>query len=84
MKVQGYIEALIASDSDLQDYLDKNLPDPRRYPHGENSVTRTSKLSFDQIAKQFTPAADLLSLLVQLERQAIPKALLKHTSDRSI
>src|SRR5437016_2781643 len=49
MTVKTYIEELKASDSDLQDYLDKNLLDPRRYPGSENSVTRTWKLSFDQI-----------------------------------
>ncbi|KAH8585975.1 heterokaryon incompatibility protein-domain-containing protein [Bisporella sp. PMI_857] len=84
MTVKSYIEELKASDSDLQDYLDENLPDPRRYPDSENSVTRTWKLSFDQIAKCFPRAADLLSLMVQLDRQAIPKALLQHKSDRSI
>jgi hypothetical protein len=84
MTVQTYIEELKASDSDLQDYLDENLPDLRRYPDSENSVTRTWKLSFDQIAKHLPRAANLLSLMVQLNRQAIPKALLKHKSDRSI
>ena len=84
MTVQTYIEELKASDSDLQDYLDENLPDPRRYPDSENSITRTWKLSFDQIAKHLPRAANLLSLMVQLDRQAIPKAHLKHKSDRSI
>ena len=84
MTVKIYIEELKASDSDLQDYLDENLPDPRRYPGSENSVTRTWKLSFDQITKHLPRAANLLSLMVQLDRQAIPKTLLKHRSDRSI
>jgi len=84
MTVKTYIQELKASDSDLQDYLDENLPDPRRYPGSENSVTRTWKLSFDQIAKHLPRAANLLSLMVQLDRQAIPKALLKHGNDRSI
>ena len=82
--VKTYLEELKASDSDLQDYLDKNLPDPRRYPGSENSVTRTWKLSFDQIAKHFPRATNLLSLMVQLDRQAIPKALLRYRSERSI
>jgi tetratricopeptide (TPR) repeat protein len=84
MTVQTYILELKASDSDLQDYLDENLPDPRRYPGSENSVTRTWKLSFDQIARQMPRAADLLSLMVQLDRQVIPKALLKDKNDRNI
>jgi hypothetical protein len=50
--VKTYFEKLKESDSDLQDYLKEDLPDPRRYPENENSVIRTWKLSFDQIAKQ--------------------------------
>lgn len=84
MMVKKYIEGLKASDSDLQDYLAENLPDPRRYPDNENSIARTWKLSFDQIANSLPQAANLLSLMVQLDRQAIPKALLKYESGRSI
>lgn len=84
MMVKQYIEELKASDSDLQDYLDENLPDPRRYPDSENSITRTLNMLLDQIAKHFPRAADLLSLMVQLDQHAIPKAVLKHKSDRSI
>ncbi len=50
--VKTYFEKLKESDSDLQDYLEEDLPDPQRYPDNENSVIRTWKLSFDQIAKQ--------------------------------
>lgn len=64
MTVQACIHELNASDLDLQDYLDENLPDLRRYPGSENSVNRTRKLSFDQIAKHSPRAADLLSLMV--------------------
>ncbi|EHK98765.1 putative Vegetative incompatibility protein HET-E-1 [Glarea lozoyensis 74030] len=32
MTVESYIKELEASDSDLQDYMDESLPDPRRYP----------------------------------------------------
>ncbi|RDW63506.1 hypothetical protein BP6252_11051 [Coleophoma cylindrospora] len=82
--VRQYINELQQSDSDLQDYLEEHIPDPRRYPESENSVIRTWKLSFDQIARQNTRAANLLSLMVQLDRQAIPKALLKNENERSI
>jgi len=68
MTVRTYIEDLNRSDSDLQDYLDEDLPDPRRYPTSENSVIRTWKLSFDQIAKQRPRAAELLSLMAVLDR----------------
>jgi tetratricopeptide (TPR) repeat protein len=84
MTVQTYMKELSASDSDLQDYLDEDLPDPRRHPNSENSVIRTWKLSFDQIATHSPRAADLLSLIVQLDRQAIPKTLLKRKDERGI
>jgi tetratricopeptide (TPR) repeat protein len=68
----------------LQDYLEEDLPDPRRYPDSENSVIRTWKLSFDQIAQQRPRAADLLSIMVLLDRQAIPRNLLKQGDERNI
>jgi len=82
--VKIYFERLKESDFDLQDYLEEDLPDPRRYPDSENSVIRTWKLSFDQIAKQRPRAAELLSIMVLLDRQAIPKTLLKQGRERNI
>jgi len=84
MSVAVYIESLRHSDSDLQDYLNEDLPDPRRDPASENSVIRTWKLSFDQIAKQKPRATKLLSLMAVLDRQAIPKSLLHEKNERSI
>ncbi len=82
--VKAYFDRLKESDLDLQDYLEEDLPDPRRYPESENSVIRTWKLSFDQIAQQGPRAADLLSIMVLLDRQAIPKSLLKQGDERNI
>jgi hypothetical protein len=82
--VKAYFERLKESDFDLQDYLEEDLPDPRRYPDSENSVIRTWKLSFDQIAKQRPRAAELLSIMVLLDRRAIPKTLLKQGRERNI
>ena len=82
--VKTYLERLKESDFDLQDYLEEDLPDTRRYPDSENSVIRTWKLSFDQIAKQRPRAAELLSIMVLLDRQAIPKTLLKQGLERNI
>lgn len=41
MIVAIYIKSLNNSNSDLQDYLDEDLPDPRRDPASKNSVIRT-------------------------------------------
>ena len=82
--VKTYFDRLKESDLVLQDYLEEDLPDPRRYPDSENSVIRTLKLSFDQIAQQRPRAADLLSIMVLLDRQAIPRNLLKQGDERNI
>jgi tetratricopeptide (TPR) repeat protein len=84
MAITSYIEDLTKSDSDLEDYLDEDLPDPRRDPSSENSVIRTWKLSIDQVVKQRPRAAELLSLMAVLDRQAIPKTILHQDSDRSV
>ncbi len=84
MTVAAYIQCLLESDSELQDYLDEDLPDPRRDPSSENSVIRTWKLSFDQIAKQKPRAAKILSLIAVLDRQAIPKSLFCEKDTQSI
>lgn len=82
--VTTYLERLKESDFDLQDYLEEDLPDPRRYPDSENSVIRTWKVSFDQVAQQRPRAAELLSIMVLLDRQAIPREFLKREDERNI
>jgi hypothetical protein len=66
MEVTTYID-LTKSDCDLQDYLDENFPNPRRYATSQNSTIITWKLSFDQIIKQRPQAAELLSLMAAVD-----------------
>jgi hypothetical protein len=80
--VEGYLEAFYAEDSEIQDLLSEDLPDLRRDFESQNSVTRTWKVSFDQIRKQKPRAAEMLSLMAVLDRQGIPKTLLRRDGER--
>ena len=75
---------LRTDDSDLQDLLDEDLGDLRRDSESQNSVIRTWKLSFGLISEQKPRAAEMLSLMAALDRQGIPKSLLRNDADRNI
>ena len=82
IKVEEYLEAFYAEDSEIQDLLSEDLPDLRRDFESQNSVTRTWKVSFDQIRKQKPRAAEILSLMAILDRQGILKTLLRRDGER--
>ena len=79
-----YLDMFRTDDSEVQDLLDEDLGDLRRDSESQSSVIRTWKLSFDLICKQKLRAAEMLSLMAVLDRQGIPKSLLRHDADRSI
>jgi hypothetical protein len=79
--VADYLEALQASDSDEIELLNEDLPDPRRDLDAPSFV-RTWKLSFDLLSTE--AQAEMLSLAAVLDRQGIPKSLLRKDSDRTI
>ena len=60
-----------------EEFLHEELDDSRRDEDSVNSVFRTWKLSHDLIKQQKPQAADLLSLLAMLDRQSVPRFLLK-------
>ncbi|KAL8828243.1 MAG: hypothetical protein Q9170_006687 [Blastenia crenularia] len=75
ISIADYTSALHGDEA--EEFLDEELDDARRDEESVNSAFRTWKLSFDQIKQQKPRAADLLSLLAMLDRQSIPKFLLK-------
>ena len=78
ISITDYITALQGKDAAVaEEFLHEELDDARRDEESVNSVFRTWKLSYDQIKEQKPRAADLLSLLAMLDRQSIPKFLLK-------
>ena len=84
MPIQQYLTALEEHETNLKDFLTKELQDPRRQRGFPNSVFRTWKLSFDQILAQGPLAGKLLSLIAMLDRQHIPKNLLQSSTERQV
>lgn len=75
LSIIEYTNALQGADA--EEFLHEELDDNRRDEESVNSVFRTWKLSYDQIKQQKPPAAELISLLVMLDRQSVPRFLLK-------
>ena len=73
--IAEYTNALRGENA--EEFLHEELDDSRRDEESVNSVFRTWKLSHDQIKRQKPRAAELLSLLAMLDRQSVPKSLLK-------
>ena len=78
VSIADYTIAIQGNDAAVaEEFLHEELDDSRRDEESVNSVFRTWKLSYDQIKQQKPRAADLLSLLAMLDRQSVPKFLLK-------
>ncbi|KAL8994685.1 MAG: hypothetical protein Q9169_005415 [Polycauliona sp. 2 TL-2023] len=75
ISIDEYTTALQGKEA--EEFLHEELDDARRDEDSINSVYRTFKLSYDQIKKQKPRAVELLCLLAMLDRQSIPKSLLK-------
>ena len=75
ISVAEYLEALEGDDA--EEFLQEELDDSRRDEDSINSVFRSWKLSFERISKLKPRAAEFLSLLGMLDRQSIPKWLVK-------
>ena len=73
--ISDYTNALRGENA--EEFLHEELDDSRRDEESVNSVFRTWKLSHDQIRQQKPRAAELLSLLAMLDRQSVPKSLLR-------
>jgi hypothetical protein len=84
ISIEEYLDAFRANDSEIQDLLSEDLPDHRRDFESQSSVIRTWKVSFDQIRKQKPRAAEILSLMAVLDRQGIPKMLLRGDGERGV
>lgn len=82
MSVAEYLRLLKKGQADEFDLLQSSVHDPSRDYEIQNAVFQTWKISFDQISKQNPRSADLLSLMVMLDRQSIP-AMLMQQSDES-
>lgn len=84
IKVSEYMEILRANHAEVEDLLSEELGDHRRYPESPSSILESLKPSFDQIVRQKPLAADLLSFMAFVDRNGIPKSLLKRDGVRTI
>jgi hypothetical protein len=69
--IAKYLQLFRAGKADTSDLLKKGIHDPGRDYKIQNSVMQTWKISFNQISKQDPRAAEVLSLMAVLDRQAI-------------
>ena len=71
-----YLQMYHASDASKIKLLSQNFEDNERHADSKNPVAVTWAITFDLIRKNNPHAAELLSLMSMLDRQAIPKSLL--------
>lgn len=71
-----YVELLHGTQKDVIGLMSKEFRDSTRYPGSQNAVATTWLVSFDQIRKSDTAAADLLSFISRIEPKGIPQSLL--------
>ena len=76
-----YLQLFRNGEADIPNLLAESIDDPGRDRETSNSVFQTWKISYDQIMKQSPAAADILSLMAMLDRQAISQALLQGPGD---
>ena len=75
-----YLELFRAGQSDIPNLLEESIYDPSRDHESSNSVFQTWRLSFELLRIQSPKAADMLSLMAVLDRQAMSFELVKAPS----
>lgn len=74
--ISEYLAEIKKDDSQVQDMLNMDLRDHRRYSESGSSIISTWKLSFSQINAQQPLAAEVLSLMAVMDLHSVPKYLL--------
>ncbi|KAH6971524.1 hypothetical protein BKA56DRAFT_557396 [Ilyonectria sp. MPI-CAGE-AT-0026] len=83
IQVSKYLQLLDEGDQSFVKFLGKNFETVGRYPEIPRAITQTWMLSFRMIQRQNPFAAELLSLMSFLDRQAIPEAFLLSYGERN-
>ena len=74
--LSNYIELYRASEQNATELLNEEFEDKGRYRETENPIATTWYISFDQIRKHDTLAADLLSFMACMANNDIPASML--------
>ena len=81
LSIGSYLELYRKNDSAKIDLLSQNFEDTERHPDSKNPVAATWAISFEHIRRTDRLAADMLSLMSVVDRQAIPKPLLSSDNE---
>ena len=76
LSIQKYLKLLRGTEQDIVGLISRDFPDSTRYPSSQNAIATTWLVSFDQIRKFHSNAADLLSFMSCIELKTIPQSLL--------
>jgi len=79
ISIQEYLSLLRSTEQETISLLSREFRDGTRYKsseHSKNSVAATWLVSFDQIRRSDSVAADLLSFMSCIEHKAIPRSML--------
>ncbi|OSS43463.1 hypothetical protein B5807_11981 [Epicoccum nigrum] len=76
MSISKYLQLLRSTELDLVCVMSREFRDDTRYKSSKNAVATTWVVSFGQIRKHDTVAADLLGFISCVEWKAIPRSLL--------
>lgn len=79
-----YLHLFRDGETDTSELLEQDIYDAGRDYEIQNSIFRTWEISFDQILKQDPRAAEVLSLIAMLDRQAISENLLRKNEERKL
>lgn len=76
ISVPEYLSLLRSTEQNTASLLSREFHDDTRYKNSKNSVAATWLVSFDQVRRSDSIAADLLSFLSCIEYKAIPRSIL--------
>ena len=74
--IAEYLSLLRGADQEATSLMSREFHDSTRYRGSQNAVATTWLVSFDQIRKSDSVAADLLAFLSCIEPKAIPQSIL--------
>ncbi|KAI1774882.1 TPR-like protein [Hypoxylon cercidicola] len=76
MTVKKYLGLLRGNEQSMIELMSREFHDNTRYSGSQNAVATTWLVSFDEIRKSDSAAAELLSFISYIEPKAIPRSLL--------
>ena len=84
ISLSTYLGLLSPGEDDAKVILERSFYDPARDYEIRNSIFQTWTLSFEQIKRRRPRAAEILSLMALLDRQAVSDSLLRNTDEGNV